>query len=144
MRTKVGRSLCASALLLLAVSAANAGESIPWVKSFADAQAQAKKTHKFIMVDFYTDWCGWCKKMENEILQTPEFASVAGNNFIFVMLDFPMNKTLPQASGCAQSFTPQAATPAHGLIRHFMVRTPRCGARGRCDAVLQPLPHPLP
>jgi hypothetical protein len=56
MRTNLGRGLAACTLFLLTVSAANAAEGIKWVKTFADAQQQAKKTHKLIMVDFYTEW----------------------------------------------------------------------------------------
>ena len=56
MRTNLGRSLAASALFALTVSTANAAEGIKWVKTFADAQQQAKSTHKLIMVDFFTEW----------------------------------------------------------------------------------------
>ncbi len=44
--------------------AAPKGEEIAWAKTFAAAKDQAKDDHKMIMIDFYTDWCGWCKKLD--------------------------------------------------------------------------------
>jgi thiol:disulfide interchange protein len=32
--------------------------------SFAEAQQQAKADGKLVMVDFYTDWCGYCEKLD--------------------------------------------------------------------------------
>ncbi len=51
---------------------------------------------------FFTgsDWCGWCKKIENEIFADPEFARAAGDRFVFVDLDFPINK--PQSADLSQ------------------------------------------
>ncbi len=73
-----------------------ASGQIQWMTNYQEAVAKAKAEKKSIVLFFTgSDWCGWCKKMENEILMTPDFAKTAGNNFVFVMLDFPMNKTLP-------------------------------------------------
>ena len=56
MRFKLSRGIAASAALMLTVSTAHAAEGIKWVKTFADAKAQASKAHKLIMVDFFTEW----------------------------------------------------------------------------------------
>src|SRR5436190_13058988 len=74
------------------------GTSINWMTNYQDAVAKAKSEKKPLVLFFTgSDWCGWCKKMESEILNTPDFASAAGSRFVFVMLDYPMNKALPQA-----------------------------------------------
>ena len=36
-------------------------DGIRWM-SFEEAIALNKKKPKMIFIDFYTDWCGWCKK----------------------------------------------------------------------------------
>ncbi len=38
---------------------------------FSDALERAKSERKLVMVDVYTDWCGWCKKLERETFADP-------------------------------------------------------------------------
>jgi thiol:disulfide interchange protein len=33
---------------------------------FSAALSRAKKENRLVMVDFYTDWCGYCKKLDKE------------------------------------------------------------------------------
>lgn len=53
-------------LMLVALASASFAGEIRWSKSIAAAQAESKRTGKLLMVDFYTDWCGWCKKLDAE------------------------------------------------------------------------------
>jgi len=73
-------------------------DGIKWHTSYDQAVKLSESTSK-PMVLFFTgsDWCGWCKKLEKEALDTPEFAEAAGEAFIFVKLDFPMKKSLDAA-----------------------------------------------
>jgi thiol-disulfide isomerase/thioredoxin len=49
---------------LAAFSAFVQASDIAWAKSFEEAQASAKESARLVMVDFYTDWCGWCKRLD--------------------------------------------------------------------------------
>jgi len=42
---------------------------IRWARSWEDAQTQARASNKLIMIDFFTDWCGWCKRLDAETLR---------------------------------------------------------------------------
>lgn len=45
-------------------------------------QAKASgQTPKLIFVDVFTDWCGWCKKMDKETFETPEIAKYLNEHF---------------------------------------------------------------
>jgi len=39
----------------------------------------SKKTGKPIMVDFYTDWCGWCKVLDDSTYQNPRVGEFSRN-----------------------------------------------------------------
>jgi len=42
--------------------------------TLTEAQELAKTSPKKIMIDMYTDWCGWCKKMDAETFNNPNIA----------------------------------------------------------------------
>jgi thioredoxin-related protein len=56
-----------SALLVMLWMATTAGAGdIRWAKSLDQAMQQAKRSNKLVMVDFYTDWCTWCKRLDRD------------------------------------------------------------------------------
>jgi len=68
---------------------------IEWQTNYNNALAQAKQKSLPVVLFFTgSDWCTWCNKIENEALDTPEFAQAADGKFIFVKLDYPMYKKL--------------------------------------------------
>jgi protein disulfide-isomerase len=67
-----------------------------WLTDYKKAQQEAKAGNKFLLLDFTgSDWCGWCKKFDREVLLQPEFKDYARDNLVVVELDFPRAK--PQA-----------------------------------------------
>jgi len=69
-----------------------------WTTNYADALKQAKEQNRHVFVFFTgSDWCGWCMRLKEEILSTPQFQNYARENLVLVELDFPRNKTLPPA-----------------------------------------------
>jgi protein disulfide-isomerase len=64
-----------------------------WRTDYKKAQQEAKAGNKFLLLDFTgSDWCGWCKKFDKEVLLQPEFKDFARENLIIVELDFPRAK----------------------------------------------------
>jgi thioredoxin-related protein len=59
-------------------SRAAAASSIQWNDSLSSAWANAKANHKLVMVDFYTDWCGWCKKLDSDVYPDPSVIQAVG------------------------------------------------------------------
>jgi len=45
---------------------------IKWSNSYSLAVAEAKSQHKIIMIDFYTDWCEWCKQLDTDVYPDPD------------------------------------------------------------------------
>lgn len=61
-------------------------EKIEWMK-FEDAVAANESNPKMFIVDVYTDWCGWCKKMDKETFTDPKVIEYINENFHAVKLN---------------------------------------------------------
>jgi thioredoxin-related protein len=69
-----------------------------WTTDYKGALAQAKSQKKLVLLDFTgSDWCGYCKLLDKEVLTTPSFKDFADKNYVAVTLDFPHGTTLPPA-----------------------------------------------
>ena len=79
--------LSVSAVITMGLCGTQAqAKDIKWVKTFGEAISMAKKTDKLIMVDFYTDWCSWCKRLDSDTYPSKEVGKAA-NQFISLKLN---------------------------------------------------------
>jgi len=75
-------------------SASSTEASVEWVTDFEAAKQKAAVEGKDLLIDFSgSDWCFWCKKLDGEVFSKPVFIEEAAKQFIFVMLDFPSDKS---------------------------------------------------
>ena len=64
-----------------------------WFNDYKKAQQEAKASNKFLLLDFTgSDWCGWCKRLEQEILSQSQFENYARENLVLLEVDFPRAK----------------------------------------------------
>ena len=77
------RSLVRSRLLLLlaawvlcaatdAASQTAPGDRIVWAGSFEAGLEEARIEGRIVMIDFYTSWCGWCRRLDTDTYAHPE------------------------------------------------------------------------
>ena len=60
--------------------------------SFEEAVSLTEKNPKMVIVDVYTDWCGWCKKMDKETFTDSRVISYINENFYAVKINAENNK----------------------------------------------------
>lgn len=82
-------------LLLVLGSFAVEAQELVWQTDVSKATEMSNKTKKPMLLFFTgSDWCGWCIRLQKEVLKTPEFAAWAKDNVILVELDFPRRTPL--------------------------------------------------
>ena len=76
------------AVLLFAFTFNSFAQEVEFIKDdWAKASAAAQEQNKPIFIDFSTDWCGWCKVMDNKTFSDPEVIKFMNDNFICLKVD---------------------------------------------------------
>lgn len=84
-----GLALCLGAFALVSfVAPTNTSttvekEQINWI-TWEEAIEQSETNPKKIFIDVYTDWCGWCKKMDKTTFVDEQVAKLINENFYAV------------------------------------------------------------
>lgn len=60
--------------------------AVKWY-TIEEASALAKTNPRPIFVDAYTDWCGWCKKLDSDTFSNPVIAEILNNRYYAVKFD---------------------------------------------------------
>lgn len=68
---------------LICLSIGVNAQEIKWV-SFEEAVELQKTAPKKLLVDIYTDWCGWCKKMDKDTYANNVIADYINKNYYAV------------------------------------------------------------
>ncbi|MBI4845738.1 MAG: thioredoxin family protein [Candidatus Omnitrophica bacterium] len=69
--------------------------AVSWLRDLEAAKEMAKSQGKPILIDFYAEWCGWCKRMDEDVYANQDVGTVCGQ-FICVKIDADQNQQLTQ------------------------------------------------
>lgn len=80
-------------VVLLITVASSLAATPPWTDDWEAAKAKSKSENKPILIYMTgSDWCGWCKKLEKEVISKKAFTDFAAEHFILMEADFPKTK----------------------------------------------------
>lgn len=81
-------------LLILTTSAISAqNQKINWI-SFEKAIELNEQEPKKFLIDVYTDWCGWCKRMDATTFSNPVIVDYINKNYWAIKLDAERKDTV--------------------------------------------------
>ena len=81
--------------------------------------AASDESPKKVFIDVYTDWCGWCKKMDKDTFQNPEVAAYMSENYYMVKLDGEGKEPI-EFKGKTYKFVPSGRRGYHEFAAALM------------------------
>jgi thioredoxin-related protein len=102
----------------------NVEKNVKWM-SFEEAVTASKEakangeTPKKIFIDVYTDWCGWCKKMDKNTFENPKISAYLNENFYPVKFNAEQKENI-EFNGRTFKFVDQGRRGYHELAAGLM------------------------
>jgi thioredoxin-related protein len=84
-------------------------KELTWETDYEKALTTAKNSNKIVMVDVYTDWCGWCKKLDRDVYSNNAVQEKLANGFVAVKIN-------PEKSGKNRQFAQKHGTRGYPHI----------------------------
>src|SRR5262245_3665361 len=76
-----------SALVLAACARSAPAQELSWRHDYNAARTEAAETGRPIMIDFGTESCFWCKKLDLTTFRDPAVASLLNEQFVALKVD---------------------------------------------------------
>ena len=92
---------------------------IKWV-DFEEAVALNKKKPKKIFIDMYTDWCGWCKKMDASTFVNPVIVEYMNENYYAVKFNAERKDTVSFNGKDYVNANPAGSRASHQLAQELL------------------------
>jgi thioredoxin-related protein len=98
---------------------AQESRGIKWY-TFQEAMKLNKKHPKKIFIDMYTDWCGWCKKMDASTFKNPVIVKYMNENFYPVKFNAERKDTIDFKGKEYVNPNPRSTRSSHQLAQALL------------------------
>lgn len=73
--------------------------TIQWNYNLNSAMNTAQKSNKLLIVDFYADWCGYCKQLDEKTYSDEKVKQVMAHKYVAVKVNVDQNPDLASKYG---------------------------------------------
>lgn len=98
----------------------NKEDVINWISITEAIELNKSFPKKKIFIDFYTDWCGWCKRMDATTFSHPYIAKYMSEKFWCVKFDAERKDTVYIDNTAYVNPNPEGRRSAHQLAKNFL------------------------
>ena len=109
-----GALILATVLICSFTPPANNGDTAVHWYTWEEAIAASEKEPKKIIIDVYTDWCGWCKRMDKTTFAEAKVAAFLNENFYPVKFNAEQKEDI-QYKGHTLKFRSSGRRGVHDL-----------------------------
>lgn len=111
---KVAKYVLGLILVLSLTSSKRVADAhVNWL-TFEEAIALHNDNPKKLLIDLYTDWCGWCKVMDRETYSNPTLSAYINENFYPVKFNAEQKESV-EFDGHTFNFIPSGRRGVHEL-----------------------------
>jgi thioredoxin-related protein len=93
-------------------------EGINWI-SIEKADELRRTTSRKILIDVYTDWCGWCKRMDATTFSDPKVIEYINKHYYAVKLDAEQEEPIT-LGGKTYNFVPNGRRGYHEIAKELL------------------------
>jgi len=102
-----------------AQAAPSPAAKIKWL-DFEEAVAQNKKKPKKMFIDMYTNWCGWCKKMDASTFINPVIVEYMNQHYYAVKFNAERKDTVNFNGTKFVNANPTGTNSSHDLAKELL------------------------
>lgn len=124
--------------------AQSARRNVGWIQDFETAESESQRLRRPLLIHFYADWCVPCRRMDRDVLNSPELGTQLKTNFVGVKVDADKHPELLKRYG-VRSLPADVVVSADGKVlvqtrgyqpkRNYVARLESLGRR------LRPIPN---
>ncbi len=117
LRLSLNTHLLLAVLGALALGQTTQAEPITWRHNLDAAKVEASRTGKLVLVHFYTNSCGPCKKLERDVFSQPQIAAAMQQHYIPVKLNADESPALANMFQIRRVPTEVVLTPQGSVVQ---------------------------